>query len=73
MIRLSNQAVGAIMLALQKGILEQADITDLLKSFEFDIQEQTKFIFAEDDKPSTMELFVRNPPVVSYNEPDNDD
>ena len=32
--KLSNQAVGAIMLALQKGILEQTDITYVLKEFE---------------------------------------
>ena len=29
----SNQACGAIMMALQKGILEQTDITDIIKGF----------------------------------------
>ena len=32
--KFSSQAVGAIMLALQKGIMEQVDITGLLKEFE---------------------------------------
>ena len=30
-VRLSNQAVATVMMALQKCILEQVDITDLLK------------------------------------------
>ena len=32
--KLSNQAIGALMMAVQKGIMEQCDITDLLKEFE---------------------------------------
>ena len=49
--KLSNQAVGAIMLALQKGIVEQIDITNLLK--EFDIIN------------SADGLMVNNPPVIN--------
>jgi hypothetical protein len=30
---LSDQAVAAVMMALQKGIVEQTDITELLKGF----------------------------------------
>jgi len=48
--KLSNQAIGAIMMALQKGILQQTDITDLLQSFEL--------VETEDG------LVVENPPVV---------
>lgn len=33
--RLSDQAMGAIMMALQKSLLEQSDIVPTLKSFEF--------------------------------------
>ena len=33
--KLSNQAMGAIMMALQKSLLEQTDIVPVLKSFEF--------------------------------------
>ena len=64
--KLSNQAVGSIMLALQKGILEQTDITDLLKGFEFEVQQQQKFVFAQDDEPVVEELFVSNPPTLEY-------
>jgi hypothetical protein len=32
--KLSTQAVGALMMALQKGLMEQIDITDILKEFE---------------------------------------
>ena len=33
--KLSNQAMGAIMMALQKSLLEQSDIVPTLQSFEF--------------------------------------
>jgi hypothetical protein len=52
--KLSNQAVGAIMLALQKGILEQTDITYILKDFEI--------------LNSVDGLIVNNPPTVSLQE-----
>ena len=35
--KLSNQALGAIMMALQKSLLEQSDIVPTLKSFEFEL------------------------------------
>jgi hypothetical protein len=47
--KLSNQAMGAIMMALQKSLLEQTDIVPVLKDFDF----QT------DDDES---LSVMNPP-----------
>jgi hypothetical protein len=53
-LRLSNQAVGAIMLALQKGILEQTDITNMLKEFQL-IQ-------------TADGLIVDNPPTISLQE-----
>ena len=46
--KLSNQSMGAIMMALQKSLLEQTDIVPVLKSFNFKIKEE--------------ELFVLNPP-----------
>jgi len=48
--KLSNQAMGAIMLALQKSLLEQSDITPTLKGFEFMCDE-------------SEELLVSNPPT----------
>ena len=54
--KLSNQAVGALMMALQKGLMEQCDITELLKDF---------------DLSNTADgLVVENPPMISVPEPD---
>jgi len=50
--QLSNQAVGALMLALQKSLMEQSDILPVLKSF--------NFIDTADG------LVVTNPPAVSF-------
>ena len=52
--KFSNQAVGAIMMALQKGILEQEDITYMLKEFEI--------------LNSADGLIVNNPPVLNLQE-----
>ena len=51
--KLSNQALGAIMMALQKSLMEQSDITETLKEFDFVIT-----------GPSQSELIIANPPVV---------
>jgi hypothetical protein len=48
---LSNQAVGAVMMALQKSLMEQSDIVPVLREF--------NLIETEDG------LIVTNPPVVS--------
>ena len=47
--KLSDQAMGAIMMALQKSLLEQSDIVPVLKSFQFQIS-------------NSEELTVKNPP-----------
>ena len=52
--KLSNQAVGALMMAVQKGIMEQCDITDLLKEFEL--------------VESVDGLIVENPPILQVEE-----
>ncbi len=49
--KLSNQAVGAIMMALQKSLLEQSDITPVLRGFKVQVDD-------------TGELVIVNPPVV---------
>ena len=49
--KLSNQALGAIMMALQKSLLEQSDIVPVLKNFNFSTND-----------PSQSELIVTNPP-----------
>ena len=50
---LSKQALGAIMMALQKSLLEQSDITPVLDGFKF--------------RNSPKGLVVMNPPIVKFN------
>ena len=50
--KLSDQAMGAIMMALQKSLLEQSDIVPVLKGMKF-------------DKMDNGELMVKNPPSFS--------
>ena len=54
--KLSDQAVGAVMMALQKSLLEQSDIVPVIKGFEF--------VPAADNEGQEPELYVRNPPLV---------
>tara|TARA_Y100001973_G_C5130468_1_gene297475 strand:- start:53 stop:268 length:216 start_codon:yes stop_codon:yes gene_type:complete len=49
--KLSNQAVGAIMMALQKSLMEQSDIVPVLQGFDVQVDD-------------TNQLVVMNPPVV---------
>ena len=49
--KLSNQAVGAIMMALQKSLMEQTDIVPVLRGFNVQIDD-------------AGELVVMNPPTV---------
>ena len=53
--KLSSQAVGAIMMALQKSLIEQSDITPVLQGFE---------ILVDD----SGELVVMNPPTFEVSE-----
>ena len=48
---LSNQAIGAIMMALQKSLLEQSDIVPVLQAFEIQVDD-------------SGQLVVMNPPTV---------
>ena len=50
--KLSDQALGAVMMALQKSLLEQSDIVPVLKGFE---------LVPTDGKET--ELLVTNPPT----------
>ena len=36
--KLSNQALGALMMALQKSLLEQSDVTETLRELNLQIQ-----------------------------------
>ena len=56
--KLSNQALGAIMMALQKSIMEQSDIGPVLAGFDLVDTENG--------------LMVENPPVVHFNDVNNE-
>ena len=49
--KLSSQAIGAIMMALQKSLIEQSDITPVLSGFDIQVDD-------------SGELVVMNPPTV---------
>ena len=51
---LSDQALGAVMMALQKSLMEQSDIVPVLKNFRFRLSE--------------VGLVVMNPPLVKFND-----
>ena len=55
--RLSNQAVGALMMALQRSLMEQTDIVPVL-------QEMNLQVNPEDSSQS--ELVVTNPPTIDF-------
>tara|TARA_B100000900_G_C20524596_1_gene693625 strand:+ start:181 stop:378 length:198 start_codon:yes stop_codon:yes gene_type:complete len=49
--KLSDQAMGAIMMALQNSLMEQTDIVPVLRAFKF-------------EQVNDAELVVSNPPSV---------
>ena len=51
---LSKQAIGALMMALQKSLMEQSDIVPVLKGFKLRLSEGG--------------LMVMNPPTVKLNQ-----
>ena len=53
---LSSQAIGAIMMALQKSLIEQSDIVPVLKGFEIQVDD-------------SGELVVMNPPEFEVPKP----
>jgi hypothetical protein len=52
--RLSNQALGAIMMALQESLLNQLDIVPILRGFELQAGDEG--------------LIVMNPPTVRFSD-----
>ena len=57
--QLSDQALGALMMALQKSLMEQSDIVPVLKGLEF--------------VNTTAGLEIINPPVVRVPNKDEDE
>jgi len=60
--KLSKQAMGSLMMALQKSLLEQSDITETLQKMDF-----VPAVNEEGDDP---ELYVKNPPLVKFSDED---
>jgi hypothetical protein len=58
--KLSNQALGAVMLALQNSLLTQTDIVPVLKGFELLVDQ-------------SGELVVSNPPTFRASPPEDED
>ena len=57
--KLSDEALGALMMCLQKSLMEQSDIVPTLKNLDFtEVNE---------------ELFVTNPPVFKVNVDETED
>ena len=55
MLKLSDAALGAIMLALQRSLMDQSDIVPILKGFNFKVSEEET-------------LFVMNPPILKIDQ-----
>jgi len=55
--RLSNQAVGALMMALQRSLMEQTDIVPVLREMNLQVNPED---------PSQTELVVTNPPTINF-------
>tara|TARA_Y100000034_G_C6804733_1_gene361238 strand:+ start:831 stop:1028 length:198 start_codon:yes stop_codon:yes gene_type:complete len=56
MLKLSDEALGSIMMALQKSLMEQSDIVPVLEGFDFKVGEGEK-------------LYIMNPPILKFAEP----
>ena len=54
--KLSNQAVGALMMALQRSLMEQSDIVPVLQEMDFQVNPEDS---------SQTELVVTNPPTIN--------
>ena len=58
MLKLSDEAIASLMMALQNSLLNQSDIVPVLKGFDFRLNEE-------------KHLFVMNPPIVKLEKDDN--
>jgi len=56
---LSNQAIGAVMMALQKSLMEQSDIVPVFQ----------EFVFKETDDG----LVVENPPILEFGQQEEEE
>ena len=56
---LSDQALGALMMALQRSLMEKSDIVPVLQGFRFKLSDEG--------------LVVLNPPIVKLSEDEDDE
>jgi hypothetical protein len=56
---LSNQAIGAVMMALQKSLMEQSDIVPVFQEFVF--------------KETEGGLVVENPPILKFDQQEEEE
>jgi len=56
--KLSKQAMGSLMMALQKSLMEQSDITESLENMDF--------VPGVEKEGDEAELYVKNPPLVKF-------
>jgi len=66
--KLSNQAIGVIMLALQKGLLEQTDVVGILKELNL-----VKHPDCKKWGSKNGELIVEKPPEIDINKVKSED
>ena len=57
--KLSNQALGALMMALQKSLMDQSDIVPVFQ----------EFVFKETDDG----LIVENPPILEFGQQEEEE
>tara|TARA_R100000458_G_C8066072_1_gene106917 strand:- start:269 stop:460 length:192 start_codon:yes stop_codon:yes gene_type:complete len=53
--KLSHQAMGAIMLALQNSILQQTDIVPVLEDFNFEVTDSQDLVVSNPPQAKTLE------------------
>ena len=51
--KLSNQALGTIMMALQKSLLTQTDVTQILRNLDFSVNNEERLVV---ENPPTFEV-----------------
>jgi len=58
-LRLSNQAIATLMVTLQKCILEQVDITDLLRDYQLETNSENQLVVLNPPDKLNCELDIR--------------
>ena len=66
--KLSNQAVGAIIMALQKSLMEQTDIVPVLRGFNVQIDDAGELVVVNPPtvKAEQKPKIITNPDEVNY-------